>query len=169
MDESAARQLSALARVSKLLAEEGIPYAVFGGWAVDFYTGSVSRPHDDVDIAVWSQDVPRIVERLRSDGWTQAPSGEQGGTGYERKGVRLELTYLVKGHDGSARISLGDEHVPWFEESLSDEVRELHGVRARLITLRALRDGKSSPREDPDDAIKDRADYLRLRKLDPED
>ena len=42
----------------------GIAYWLFGGWAVDFHAGRITRLHDDVDIAVWLEDVPRIVELL---------------------------------------------------------------------------------------------------------
>jgi hypothetical protein len=41
-DERTSQQLSALARVSDLLETAGIDYWLFGGWAVDFYAGSVT-------------------------------------------------------------------------------------------------------------------------------
>jgi hypothetical protein len=86
----AVAELGALARVDELFAREGIDYWLFGGWAVDFYAGGVTRPHDDVDIAVSLDDHGRIAELLRRDGWAHAPEpDEQGGTGYERDGVRL--------------------------------------------------------------------------------
>jgi hypothetical protein len=74
MKELTAHQLSALARVNELLEEAGIDYWLFGGWAVDFYVGSVTREHDDLDLAVWVADLPRIAELLRDDGWRHARS-----------------------------------------------------------------------------------------------
>ena len=62
MDEHAADQLSSLGRVGRLLGDAGIAYWLYGGWAVDFYAGEATRPHDDVDLAlrdgpaVWSPD-----------------------------------------------------------------------------------------------------------------
>jgi hypothetical protein len=145
-------QLSALARVDELLGGAGIDYWLFGGWAVDFYAGGVTRPHDDVDIAVSLDDHPRIAELLRDEGWVHAPEpDEDGGTGYERAGVRLELTFV--------------ECVPWPPDSLGADVAELDGVRARLISLPALKRGKSSPREEPADASKDVADATVLAGL----
>ncbi|MBA2707499.1 MAG: nucleotidyltransferase family protein, partial [Gemmatimonadaceae bacterium] len=100
-DALASQQLSALGRVSDLLREEWIAYWLFGGWAVDFYAGSVTRAHDDIDIAVWLEDVPRIMQLLEEDGWQHEPlDGEDGGTGYQRGSVRLELTYLVQDPEG---------------------------------------------------------------------
>jgi aminoglycoside-2''-adenylyltransferase len=158
-------QLSALARVSGMLDTAGIDHWLFGGWAVDFYAGEVTRPHDDVDLAVWLEDFPRIAELLHADGWRHAPyEDEDGGTGYERGAVRMEFTFLVR--DG-ARIVMPMKHgsVEWPEEALSDDVAELHGVCARILALATLRQWKSSPRDDADDATKDRADFERLSRL----
>jgi Uncharacterised nucleotidyltransferase len=142
-------QLAALARVDELFAEEGIDYWLFGGWAVDFYAGAVTRPHDDLDIAVSVADHARIAALLRRDGWVHAPEpDEQGGTGYERDGVRLELTFI--------------EQVPWPADASGDDRRELDGVGARLMALPALKRGKSSPREDAGDRAKDEADAVTL-------
>jgi hypothetical protein len=34
-----------------MLAEHDIAYWLFGGWAVDFHAGQVTREHGDIDIA----------------------------------------------------------------------------------------------------------------------
>jgi hypothetical protein len=155
----ALRQLAALERVAGLLDAEAIDYWLFGGWAVDFWAGAVTRPHDDVDIAIWLDDLPRIATLLGSDGWLHAPAGdEDGGTGYERDSVRLELTYLVRNDDGDVFIPLRDGPAPWDRRSFSDDERVLSGVRTRIITLASLRGMKSWSRDDPEDAAKDRAD-----------
>jgi hypothetical protein len=166
MEELAAQQLSALAQVSDLLEEAGIAYWPFGGWAVDFYAGSVTRAHDDLDMAVWLEDLPRIAQLLQDDGWRHAPfDDEDGGTGYERGLVRLELTYLVR--DGGGRIftPLRNGSAAWSEEALANDVGELRGVRSRLIGLEPLMRGKSSPRDDAEEAAKDRADFGQLSRL----
>jgi hypothetical protein len=164
----AQQQLSALARVSKLLEEANIAYWLFGGWAVDFYVGSVTRAHDDLDLAVWLVDVPRIGELLQDDGWRHAPSeGEDGGTGYERGAVRLELTYLVRDDDGRISIPLRNGPAAWSEDALANDVGELRGVRSQLVSLVSLIRSKSSPRDEPEEAAKDRADFRRLSELRP--
>ena len=147
------------------LRDAGIEYWLFGGWAVDFHVGSVTRPHDDVDLAVWLADVPRIAELLEADGWRHAPDeDEDGGTGYERDGVRLEITYLVREGD-DVFTPLRDGRGGWSTEALGSDVGELQGVRAHLVGLEALRRGKSQPRDDPADAAKDRADFERLNAV----
>lgn len=159
-------QLAALSRVHDLLAAEGIEYWLFGGWAVDFYAGEVTRQHGDVDIAVWLNDHERIAELLAADGWKHAPEeDEDGGTGYERGGVRLEVTFLVRGEDGQVSVPLSAGPGRWSDQSLRSHVGELEGVTARLFALDALLLGKSRPRDDPADGAKDRADFDRLSRL----
>ena len=162
MDERTKQQLSALADVAARLEGAGIDYWLFGGWAVDFYAGSVTRTHDDVDLAVWHENVPRIAELLEADGWRHAPhDDEDGGTGYERDGVRLEPTYLVRDGD-DVFTPLRDGRGTWPAGTFGTDTRELHGTRARLISLASLTRGKSSPRDEPEEAAKDRADFERL-------
>ena len=158
-------QLAALADVARSLEAAGLDNWVFGGWAVDFYAGTVTRPHDDVDLAVWLEDLPRIAGQLEAVGWRHAPEpDEDGGTGYERDGIRLELTFLVR--DGERVFTpLRDGGAGWADGTFGDDTGELEGVRARLIAFDSLLRGKSSPRDDPAEAEKDRADLGRLRKV----
>jgi hypothetical protein len=159
VNEAASRQLAALARVVDSLERAGIDYSLFGGWAVDFHAGRVTRDHDDIDLAVWFTDLARIAQLLEADGWRHAPEpDEDGGTGYERDSVRLELTYRTRGADGVVSIPLRTGPVPWATGALAPVQAELAGVRASVITLEALARDKAQPREDPDDAAKDRAD-----------
>src|SRR3979411_159303 len=100
MSETAAsrapQQLAALAQTHELLTRGGIDYWLFGGWAVDFHVGSITRSHDDIDVAVWLDDDERIGSILEAEGWKHDPDTyEDGGTGYERAAVRLEFTFVV--------------------------------------------------------------------------
>lgn len=161
--ELAAQQLPVLGELGALLDEGRIAHWLFGGWAVDFHVGRVTRSHSDVDLAVWARDAHAINQALRAAAWEHRPAAdEDGGTGYERNGVRVELTYLVSGEDGEVFVALRDEPVLWSEHPLGNEVLELEGIRARVIPLQLLKHGKSRPREDPEDAATDRADFKAL-------
>jgi hypothetical protein len=160
------QHLAALARIHEAFGSADIEYSVFGGWAVDFHAASVTRAHDDIDIAVWLEDHDRIAALLVDDGWKHAPEeDEDGGTGYERDGVRLELTFLVRGDDGQVYTPLRERRAPWSGGAFESDVAELHGVRARVVGLDALRRGKSQPRDDVAEAEKDRADFATLSRL----
>ena len=158
-------QLDALARVLRLLGDSAIESWLFGGWAVDFHLGAVTRAHADLDLAVWASDLERIAALLLGDGWSHAPEeGEDGYTGYERQGVRLELAFLARLEDGRVCTPLRDGFASWPADAFGDEIGELSGVRARVIGLRALREEKAARHDDPVVAAKDRADLSALQR-----
>ena len=162
----AQQQLLALAEVVELLDRRGFEYWLFGGWAVDFHVGAVTREHDDIDLAVWLRDAEAIGSLLQAQAWRHNPhAGEDGGTGYERGPVRVELTYLTSDDVGRLVIPLRDRNVVWSVEPLGNEMRELLGARARVIPLPLLRAGKSAFRDDHEEAAKDRADLEALSRL----
>jgi Aminoglycoside-2''-adenylyltransferase len=159
-------QLAALARLHELLVRHGIEYWLFGGWAVDFYAGSVTRPHDDLDLAVWLEDHDRIAALLAADGWDHAPEeGEDGYTGYVRRSVRLEVAFLARDQSGEVYTPLREGRGTWPQRAFGDDLGELHGVRARIISLDALEVDKAEVRDDPGVAAKDRADRAALSRL----
>jgi hypothetical protein len=163
---TAAEQLAALARLDGVLAKHKIPYWLFGGWAVDFHAGSVTRSHDDLDIAVWSKDHERIAELQATDGWQHTPQeGEDGYTAYTRGTVRLELAFLARDQGGTIYTPLREGRASWPEAAFEDDVAELLGVRARVITLAALKAEKSQDRDDPVVAAKDGADVATLSRV----
>ena len=163
---TATEQLAALARLHELFQKHDIEYWLFGGWAVDFHAGSVTRPHDDLDIAVWFQDQDRIAALLTEDGWKHAPQeGEDGYTGYEQGAVRLEIAFLASGENGHVYTPLQEGTAEWPDEAFDDDVAELRRVRARVISLRAIRSDKAEAHDDPVVAAKDRADLATLSRL----
>jgi len=156
-------QLAALVSIHELLDAPGIEYWLFGGWAVDFHAKKVSRPHDDIDLAVWLKDHDRIAPLLTTDGWSHPPEeGEDGYTGYERDDVKLELAFLARDTNGDIYTPLTEGRGTWPEGSFGDDVAELRGVRAPVIGLRALKADKSERHDDPRVAAKDRADLATL-------
>jgi hypothetical protein len=159
-------QLATLGSICDLLDRQGIEYWLFGGWAVDFHAGRPSRAHDDLDLAVWAVDHSRIAGLLMSEGWAHAPEpGEDGYTGYERGGVRLEVAFLERSEDGEIYTPLEIGRGTWPGDAFGEDVRELGGVRARVIGLGALRADKSEAHDDPRVAAKDRADLATLEAV----
>ena len=85
-------QLSALSHLDELFGQHAIEYWLFGGWAADFHAGKVTRPHDDLDLAVRSHDGERVRELLTAAGWSN--SQKEGYSVYELDSVRLELAFV---------------------------------------------------------------------------
>jgi hypothetical protein len=133
MDLSA-RQLATIAELGALLDGLELDHWLFGGWAVDFHAGRITRPHRDIDLAVWQRDATELHRLLVDEGWRHAPlEDEDGGTGYERNGVRLELTFVVAGDAGEILIAFRAGTAVWSKSPFGAEVRELDGVRARIV------------------------------------
>jgi hypothetical protein len=77
------RQLELLGRLHECFEQHAIEYWLFGGWAVDFHVGRVTRANADVDLAVWEVDVAGVDRLLRQEGWDHRPrAGEDGYTEY---------------------------------------------------------------------------------------
>jgi hypothetical protein len=163
---SETEQLDALARVHALLERHGIEYWLFGGWAVDFHAQSVTREHADIDIAVWLDDRDRIATLLVAHGWKHAPEDDEDGyTGYEHGTVRLELAFLARSEDGQVYTPLREGRGAWPARAFESDVVELRNVRARVMSLGALKADKSEVRDDAVVAAKDRTDAATLSRF----
>lgn len=56
-------------RLIKHFQDFHLPWAVCGGWAIDLFVGHQTRPHKDVDIAVFRHDQLAIQEFLVERNW----------------------------------------------------------------------------------------------------
>ena len=156
-------QLTALAQLDQLFERHEVAYWLFGGWAVDFHVGRVTRGHEDIDIAVWLDDRERVSILLLECAWAHRPTpGEDGHTAYERNGIRLEVAFLARDERGHVYTPLRDGRGDWPAGSFGDEVAQLRGVRARVVGRESLIADKSSIRPDAVTAAKDRADVESL-------
>lgn len=115
---------------------------------------------------MWLTDRDRIAARLEADGWRHVPEpGEDGYTGYERDGVRVELAFLARDDRGVHTPLRDGRRGEWPNGAFGGDVRELRGVRARLVALAALEADKSADHGDPAVAAKDRADMATLARV----
>jgi hypothetical protein len=158
-------QLAALASLHQILETNSIPYWLFGGWAVDFHAGRVTRAHDDIDIAVWRPDVVRLGALLNRLGWAHTPGEDEDGfTSYMQGAIRLEVAYLARDESGRIFTPLRNGRGEWPDNAFGDDILQLLGVRARVIRLAALINDKSVVREDPSTTAKDHADLQSLAR-----
>jgi hypothetical protein len=163
--ESAKAQLAAIGRLDQVLDAAGIDYWLFGGWAVDFWVGEVTRPHEDVDVVVWRSDEAAISTALAAAGWEQAPAAEDlVGTRYRLGTAEVELTFVERGKAGEVVVPLPTGPLTWSPRPFGDARAMLQGVSARTIPRSVLLDGKSRAREGSAESAKDRADFEALSR-----
>jgi hypothetical protein len=162
----AAGQLETVGRLHELLARHGIDAWLFGGWAVDFHAGRVTRAHADIDLAVWDADFDRVDVLLRGDGWDRhVQPGEDGYTEYRRGDARLDVAFLARDADGVVYTPLKEGRGEWSVGAFDYGVVELMGVRARVVSVASLLADKSERRDDPSADRKDRADVAVLGRI----
>ncbi len=129
---SAARvQLAAIGELHHELSQQAIPHWLFGGWAVDFHVGRVTRPHDDIDLAVRATDASRVHGVLARCGWEIVDEAD-GYRTYQRHDVKIDVAWV------------DDDDPGWPPDAFGDDTRELHGYRMKVISRRALLADKSA-------------------------
>ena len=69
----------------KLFAENEIDVVVDGGWGVDALLGRQTRFHEDLDIAIPNQDVPKLRKLMTDKGYNDVPGDDKGEDG--KRGV----------------------------------------------------------------------------------
>jgi hypothetical protein len=157
------RQLAAIGTLHESFESHGVEYWLFGGWAVDFHVGRVTRPHADIDLAVWKQDFGRVDQILRDAGWERRRQpGEDGYTGYAHESMRMDLAFLARDVDGDVYTPLREGRGEWSQTAFGLHLMELDGVRARVVSRSSLVADKTEDRDDPVAAEKDRADVVAL-------
>ena len=158
-------QLEAIARLNTALDTSDIDYWLFGGWAVDFWVGSITREHDDIDVVAFRVDYDAIRAELLEAGWEHTPTpNDVVGTRYAWRGVEVEFTFVID-KDGSVVIPLPDGPIVWSDRPLGNGRRELRGVASRVIPLELLVAGKQAPRPGAAESAKDRSDLEALLQL----
>jgi len=169
MDDATSAQLRVINKLAAALDGAGVAWWLFGGWAMDFHAGDVTRPHDDIEVFVQAGDAERaraaVVERGYAVPAVMHP--EEGQT-FLKDGVEVGAWYLERDTSGAA-------HVPgrwaswrwpaaWFEAPR----RRIGDVEAPVLALDGLLEMKQRFAEQPHGAPlreKDIDDIERLRRM----
>jgi Aminoglycoside-2''-adenylyltransferase len=155
--------LDAIRRLHNQFEADHVDYWLFGGWAVDFHVGRITRAHSDIDIAIWLKDRERVAERMQSDGWRIDQDAGQGYAAFTSGPVRAELAFLRRDNTGGIFTPSGGGQASWPRNAFGADLRKLEGVSARVIGLPALIEDKSAGYGGVETQMKDRADVAVLR------
>jgi hypothetical protein len=155
-------QLAAIDQMHRQFTTNGIEYWLFGGWAVDFHAGRVTRAHSDIDLAVWRADVDRIAARLEAEGWQRAGESVDGAMTYQRGAVQAEIAFLARDENDIVYTPVDGGRGEWPPHAFGAEIAVVAGVHARVIELAALIEEKSAGYGDAQAHAKDRIDLAVL-------
>jgi hypothetical protein len=81
-----------------------------GGWAMDFYLGEVTRPHQDIDFFCRARDAERIVAALHGLGCRDVPSRAPVGLQQDLEtptGLDVQVTLLGEDVDRCPTVPAG--------------------------------------------------------------
>jgi aminoglycoside-2''-adenylyltransferase len=68
-------------RVTACFADHSISWCVAGGWAVDLFLGRQTRPHGDLEVAVYRRDQQLLRDVFKDWAWSKVvPTPTGGGT-----------------------------------------------------------------------------------------
>ena len=55
-------------QLNAFMQNMGVDYAICGGHAIDLFLGEKTRPHKDLDVAVYWSDRDKIVQHMLNEG-----------------------------------------------------------------------------------------------------
>src|SRR5262249_25712852 len=136
-------QLALIEELTTLLNQAGIAHWLFGGWAVDFQVGAITRPHEDIDLVIWRQDAPAVREELASRAYVEAPPPPEESalhTHYSARGQRIDVMFIRRERDGGVYWSSWR----WPDGSFTGSSGQLGRVECPVVSARTLLEGKES-------------------------
>jgi hypothetical protein len=164
--DGTAAQLALIEELSRLLTDAATPHWLFGGWAVDFSVGSVTRPHRDIEFVVWERDAERLPSILAEHGYVVHAREEEAIT-FAKQGQHVEFYVLVR--DARGRLITPGRWAdwPWLEGSFDGPMGRIGDVVCPVVSVETQLDTKEAYLQQTGVPLrpKDRADIALLRGL----
>jgi hypothetical protein len=169
MNPATACQLELISEIRDALDSRGVAWWLFGGWAMDFHLGRVSRDHSDIEVFVWKSDAQAVREALLEGGFL-APWGlhPDEGQPFLKDGQEVGVTYLER--DGNGRIATPGRWAdwPWVDGAFDGARCRIGELEAPVMSVRGLLEMKENFEKHPHGSprrAKDEADIATLRNL----
>lgn len=82
--------------IYRRLLNNGIPIWLSGGWGIDALLGRQTRPHKDMDVIVLLDDVMRLRELLRGEGYELKEVWSENRQATDRQGVETATAFVLQ-------------------------------------------------------------------------
>lgn len=167
--QAAEVQLKLVAEVTSLLTTAGISHWLFGGWAIDFLVGEVTRPHTDIEFAVWRSDFPAVRSLLERQGYIeQEVASPEEAANLHKNGELVRLIFIER-NERRELITPGRwSDWPWPDGSFGGARGRLGDIELPVVSIEGQLDTKENYHRHPAGEPlreKDRADLEHLRRL----
>lgn len=143
------RDLDIIAETAELLDAAEIKVWLWGGWAVDFLVGRVTRRHRDIDFLVDETVSPRVGACLAPHGYHRRIGVLEDERGlwpvFRRR--RRDISFApIRREPSGAIVTPGRFHdQPWVPGAFAASRQMLEGVSAFVVSAEALLQAKTSP------------------------
>ncbi|MBI2622304.1 nucleotidyltransferase family protein [Candidatus Microgenomates bacterium] len=115
----------------KLFKENGIEVWIDGGWGIDALLGKQTRPHNDLDIAIYHKDKPKLRKLLEERGYKDIERGDTSDWNFVVVSGNKEIDTHVFEFDNDGNNIYGIEYP---KDSLTG-TGIINGVTVRCISL----------------------------------
>jgi hypothetical protein len=165
-EDGTAAQLALIEELSRLLTDEATPHWLFGGWAVDFVVGRVTRPHRDIEFVVWWHDAERLPPILGEHEYEVRAREEEAIT-FIKQGQHVEFYVIVRDARGRLITPGRWANWPWLDGSFDGPRGRIGEVVCPVVSVETQLDTKEAYLRHTGVPLrsKDRADIASLRGL----
>ena len=129
-------QLALIGEFSQIAGSREIPFWLRGGWAMDFFLGRVTRPHEDVDLFARACDAARLVEALTAQGFAESPGPPpERQRNLVRDGVEFHITLLERAPSGEVFTAAAPpDWEPWPEGMLGTASGRIGALSCPIVS-----------------------------------
>ncbi|MEX2247820.1 MAG: aminoglycoside adenylyltransferase [Dehalococcoidia bacterium] len=169
MDDATRTQLRLLGEIRDALAAAGVRWWLFGGWAMDFHAGEVTRDHSDIEAFVRKDDAEAVRRALTAAGFAAPPPlHPDEALPHLKDGQEAGFFYLVEDEAGRTITPGRWADWPWAAGAFDGPPLRLGDLELHAMSLDGLLDMKLNfPKHTHGAPLreKDVADIERLRAL----
>ncbi|MEX0616687.1 MAG: hypothetical protein WD231_02605 [Candidatus Woykebacteria bacterium] len=138
IDYSTRKQLGLIKKVFAEFKNEAVEIFLWGGWAVDFLAGTVTRPHIDTDTLVWKKDKEKVQKIMSRLGFTTKDKIRKFQNGFEE--FQFDNDFVESyGDKFISSVSPQTSGIVWSKETFLEPVEaKLDNIHATVINPKSL-------------------------------
>ena len=136
-------QLRIIGEIRDGLASANVQWWLFGGWAVDFHLGRVTRDHGDIEFYFWRNDAEALATALRRIGFVpvEIPYADEA-LEFLKDGQKICPVMLMRREDDAIVVPGRWLHWPFLDGVFSGVIASIEDVQAPVMTIESLLDGR---------------------------
>ena len=139
MNDATAIQLRLIGEIREALDTAGVAWWWYGGWAMDFHAGEVTRDHSDIEVFVWRRDAKVTSAAITAAGFA-APPGlyPDEAQPFLKDAQEVGVWYLIRDADDQICTPGRWADWPWAPGSFDAPRAQLGDIEAPVMSVEGL-------------------------------